>query len=244
MPQEKRRMPAARDPTGTTARAVPPPGDRHTSLRDMVVAEIREAILSGRYRPGERLAELRLARDFNVSRNPVREALRSLEAEGLIRFAPRRGATVTVPSLDDARAMVEVRAMLEGVNARLAARLRDPEMIAALRQVLKEGSAAAKIGNVGDLVRLNSRFHELLAAAGRNRFLADLTRSLRDRTSIAFGPMSAKHAKRTWDEHAQILEAVIAGDEELSSVLASRHTLRLGTEHLSQLSASFASSGE
>src|ERR1051326_6945636 len=91
-------------------------GDLHAPLRDLVTERIRNAILAGRYKPGERLVEDRLAADFKVSRNPVREALRSLASEGLVAVTPRRGAAVAVFGAAEGREMIEVRAMLEGLN--------------------------------------------------------------------------------------------------------------------------------
>src|SRR6185437_4850775 len=87
-------------------------------LREVVAAGIRDAILAGRYGAGERLTEDRLAADFGVSRNPVREALRSLAAEGLVIVAARRGAVVAALRREEAREMIEVRATLEALNAR------------------------------------------------------------------------------------------------------------------------------
>src|SRR5258708_10067628 len=73
-------------------------GGLDTPLRDLVTAELRQAILAGRYKPGQRLVEDRLAADFGVSRNPVRDALRSLSAEGLVALTAPRGATAAAPS--------------------------------------------------------------------------------------------------------------------------------------------------
>ena len=201
-------------------------------LREIVTAELRQAILSGRYKPGQRLVEDRLAEDFGVSRNPVREALRSLAAEGLVALTARRGATVAAPSPDDAREMIEVRATLEALNARHAARRRDPQVIAVLSAVLREGAAAAAGSAVAALPELNARFHDALAAAGSNRVLGDLMRSLRLRTGAVFAPQGAWRATETWAEHEAILKAVIAGDEELSALLAGRHVMKAGDAFL------------
>jgi DNA-binding GntR family transcriptional regulator len=201
-------------------------------LREIVTAELRQAILSGRYKPGQRLVEDRLAEDFGVSRNPVREALRSLAAEGLVALTARRGATVAAPSPDDAREMIEVRATLEALNARHAARRRDPQVIAVLSAVLREGAAAAAAGTVAALPELNARFHDALAAAGSNRVLGDLMRSLRLRTGAVFAPQGAWRATETWAEHEAILKAVIAGDEDLSALLAGRHVMKAGDDFL------------
>ncbi|MFI4988714.1 MAG: GntR family transcriptional regulator [Alphaproteobacteria bacterium] len=219
---------------GVPAAAMPALGELHAPLRDLVVEQIRGGILAGRYKAGERLVEDRLAEDFKVSRNPVREALRALAAEGLVALTPRRGATVAGFSLSEAREMIEVRATLEAMNARLAARRRDPAMIAALADCLSQGCARAAGGSAAELVQLNGRFHDLLASAGHNRILADLMRSLRERTNLVFAPMSRRRAAQNWDEHQAILEAVIAGDEELAALLASRHVLQAGTRRLAE----------
>jgi len=219
-------------------------GGRHAPLRDQVAEEIRRAILAGRYKPGERLVEDRLARDFGVSRNPVREALRALASEGLIEVTARRGAAVAALGADDAFEMVEVRAALEGLNARLAARRRDAVTLKRLQEVLRRGTEIAALDHGRDpgrrterLTELNARFHDALAAAGSNRVLADLMRSLRERTSPVFSPLSGARAERSWGEHAEILKAVIAGDEDLACLLATRHVLGAGTDYLSRLPA-------
>ena len=127
--------------------------------------------------------------------------------------------------------MIEVRATLEALNARHAARRRDPAMLRVLAEVLRAGTAAAASGAADKLPELNARFHDALAAAGSNRVLGDLMRSLRLRTGIVFAP-PAMRAAATWEEHAAILKAVIAGDEELASLLAHRHVMNAGTDFL------------
>jgi DNA-binding GntR family transcriptional regulator len=198
-------------------------GKRHGSLSKMVADELRRGILTGRRKAGDRLVEDRLSAELGVSRVPIREALRQLAAEGLVEVLPRRGASVAEFSADVARDLVEVRAMLEGLNARLAARHRAPAIIAELRQVLAQGNKAARSGNVSDLVQLNGEFHDKLAEAGRNSILWDIMRTLRERTSLVFAANTARRSREDWDEHSRILAAVIEGDEELSALLATRH---------------------
>ena len=206
-------------------------GELHLPLRDLVTERIRGAILAGRYRPGDRLVEDRLASDFRVSRNPVREALRSLASEGLVVVTPRRGAAVAAFTATEGQEMIEARAMLEGLNARHAARRHDPSMIMALRAVLEEGRAKAGSASPEELVRLNARFHDLLAAAGSSRVLGDILRSLRERTNLVFSQASTVAAAQNWSEHAAILEAVIAGDEDLAALHATRHVLKAGQRY-------------
>jgi len=193
------------------------------SLSRVVGEQIRGRILDGSLKPGERLVEDRLSSELGVSRVPVREALRSLSAEGLVTLLPRRGATVVEVTPEDVAELVEVRALLEGLNARLAAQRHDPEIVAQLRDTLERGNAAAEDGTAEVLARLNAEFHERLAEASRNSVLSDVMRGLRERTSIAFSINGRTRAREDWQEHAGVLAAVIAGDGELAALLATRH---------------------
>ena len=197
-------------------------GDR-ASLSKVASDQIRGQILDGRLKPGERLVEDRLSAELGVSRVPVREALLGLSMEGLVRLAPNRGATVAEVTPELVAELVEVRTLLEALNARLAARRHDPEIVALLQDTLRRGNAAAQSGSPDRLARLNGEFHERLAEASRNSVLTDIMRSLRERTNLAFSINGASRARDDWKEHAGILAAVIDGDEELAALLASRH---------------------
>ena len=194
-----------------------------SSLSKVVSEQIRGQILDGRFKPGERLVEDRLSAELGVSRVPVREALRVLSTEGLVRLERNRGASVAEVTPELVAELVEVRTLLEALNARLAARHHDPEIVTALQETLKRGNAAAQSGSPEQLARLNSEFHERLAEASRNSVLCDIMRSLRERTSLAFALNGRNRAREDWKEHAGILAAVIDGDEELAALLASRH---------------------
>jgi DNA-binding GntR family transcriptional regulator len=210
-------------------------GDEHAPLHGQVIVELREAILTGRLKAGERLVEERLAEELGVSRNPVREAIRALASEGLIDVAARRGASVAVMSDQEARETVEVRALLEGQNARLAARRHDKQVIKRIEAVLNKGTAAVAAGRFDQLFQLNQQFHEALAAAGQNRVLGELLQKLRDRTAMLFAPMSPSRQSRTWNEHAGILRAIIDGDERLAATLAAEHVMRAGADFMAGL---------
>ena len=201
----------------------PVPARRRGSLGKTVAEQLRRLILTGQHKPGERLVEDRLSAELGVSRVPIREALRTLAAEGLVDLPPRRGASEAQLSPAIAHDLVEVRATLEGLNARLAARHHEPAIVTELHQVLTEGNAAAQSGNVDDLVRLNGAFHDKLAQAGRNSILWDIMRTLRERTSLVFAANTNRRSREDWEEHSRILAAVIDGDEELAALLATRH---------------------
>jgi DNA-binding GntR family transcriptional regulator len=204
-------------------------GALHAPLRDKVAEEIRAAILSGHFKPGDRLIEDRLAEEFGVSRNPIREAMRTLASEGLIEVTARRGAVVASLSAQEAQELLEVRATLEAANARLASRRRDPVVLDRLNAILQRGTEAIEAGRVTDLPGLNDAFHTHLAQAGHNRVLADLMKTLRDRSAPLFRGFGLDFARASWAEHAGILRAVIAGDAEMASLLAYRHVINAGS---------------
>jgi DNA-binding GntR family transcriptional regulator len=218
-------------------RTTSPRPDDHSPLHGRVVAELRQAILCGRLKPGDRLVEERLAENLGVSRNPVREAIRALASEGLVEVTARRGASVLKLTTEEARETIEVRALLEGHNARLAARHRDKAIIRRIEKVLAKGTRAVAAGRFGELLALNQEFHCELHAAGRNTVLGDIVQKLRERTAMLFFPTDPARQSRSWQEHAAILRAVIDGDERAAAALAAEHVMRAGADYLFGLSA-------
>ncbi|HYZ34364.1 MAG TPA: GntR family transcriptional regulator, partial [Crenalkalicoccus sp.] len=148
-----------------------------------------------------------------------------LVAEGLA-VPAGRGALVAALSDGFARDLIEVRAALEALNARLAARHRGPEDLARIAALLAEGEVLAGSGATDRLATLNAAFHALLAEAGANRALQELMEPLRDRTELVFRRNSPERAAEDWREHAAILQAVAEGDAELAALLAARHVHR------------------
>ena len=198
-------------------------GRQHRARNQVAADAIRECILSGEYEAGARLAEVRLSEQLGISRMPVREALRTLASEGLVTISPRRGASVSAYSDEHAKELIEVRATLEALNAKLAAQRRDPEQIAELKRILDDSAKVTESTPLGEIQEANARFHEALGALGANSVLRTIVRSLRDRTAIIFARQSHGRVRQNWAEHAAILRAVIAGDGELAALLASRH---------------------
>ncbi len=215
------------------AKALQPDASRQ-SLRDLTTNTIRAAILSGQYRPGDRLIEDKLAAEAGVSRNPVRESLRALEAEGLVELKPRRGAFVATLTEDDVLELIELRASLEGLAAKLAARRGDAALVAQIDDLLARGDAAATEPNDNALAELNHEYHELLACAGANRHLMEVMQLLRAKTQWLFGSIMTARARDSWGEHANILRAMRDGDDELAGLLASRHVADVGRFYLAR----------
>ncbi|MGZ5048118.1 MAG: GntR family transcriptional regulator [Usitatibacter sp.] len=198
-------------------------GARHSPLNKLVADAIRERILSGEFAQGERLAEEKLSAELGVSRMPVREALRALAAEGIVTVEPRRGASVTSYTAAQIQELVEVRATLEALNAKLAAKRHDPGQIAELERILAAGSKITEKSDLAQIQENNARFHEAVAAIAANSVLIHIVRSLRDRTALIFAPISRTRIRQNWREHAAIVRAVIEGDAELAGDLAARH---------------------
>src|SRR5690606_12292208 len=122
--------------------------DNYKPLRELVFEVLREAIITGKLRPGERLMEVQLAEELGVSRTPVREAIRKLELEGLVLMIPRRGAYVAEISMKDIADVFEIRAALEGLAAQLAAERCTPEEIENLERSLVQINVSAERGDI------------------------------------------------------------------------------------------------
>jgi GntR family transcriptional regulator, rspAB operon transcriptional repressor len=197
-------------------------GTRHRSLRDETVDELRRLILSGEVEPGERLSELSISERLGVSRLPVREAFRMLEAEGLLESMPRRGVRVVELDGNELAVVREVRVALELIAVKQTVERNDPEVMAALRDSLERGHRAEEDNDRDVLAALNEEFHELLAAGTGSRFLTDTLRAVRNQAHHLVGGVSAAVGP-SWTEHAAIIQATVDGDAELASMLMRRH---------------------
>jgi DNA-binding GntR family transcriptional regulator len=207
-------------------------GAQHVPLREAVLEALRQAIISGEYAPNERLREEDIAARFDVSRNPIREALHVLSLEGFVIVEPRRGARVA--TIDDRRAreLFELRAPLEGLVARLAAERRTDEQLRALRRIVARGLDAATAGQLDELPRLNTEFHGLLAAAADNELLASTLGRLSDVIRWVYAARIRSRSTTSWREHEAIIDAVEARDPELAH--------RRGTGHIAAAAAVYA----
>jgi len=200
-----------------------PIGQIHQPLREAVQDAIRAAIVDGRYPQGERLLEDQLAHELDVSRNPVREALQALATEGFVVIEPRRGARVASVSPERAGELFEVREVLEGLAARLAASRRTPEQLAVLEDIVAEGSRLVDAGRLGELPELNTRFHAALQAAAANGMLTDVLGRLGPIVTWVYAHRIAERSTYSWTEHAAIVEAIAAGDADLAHRRACTH---------------------
>jgi DNA-binding GntR family transcriptional regulator len=198
-------------------------GERHLPLREQVLVALRERIVDGSYAPGERLTEDRLAADFGVSRNPVREALRTAEAEGFVRVLPRRGVVVASPDESAVRDLFVVRARLEPLAARLAATRASTDDVAGLRALLAEAEVATRTGDLAEVARLNSALHRRVIDVGGNVWLSALTGPLYRHVQWVFRLGAARRAPHSWSEHVRLVEAIAAGDPDAAERAAEQH---------------------
>jgi DNA-binding GntR family transcriptional regulator len=209
-PRRPRRSAVAdRAPTGTTQR---------------IAESITTAIVERRLMPGTKLAEQKIADIFKVSRTLVRQALNQLSRDRLITLEPARGAFVAMPSVDEARQVFEVRAMVEAALVRaLAARITDAQ-IAQLRSHLAAERDAIARTDVSGRTRLLADFHVVLARLLGNEVLAQLLADLLSRSSlISLMYQSAHSAEHSQQEHVQIVDALERRDARAAVRLMAQH---------------------
>lgn len=193
----------------------------HRSLREQVADVIRERIVTGDLAPGTRLVERTLAEKLGVSRVPVRDALHQLHGEGFLTQESRSGMVVT--SID--RRMVEelfdVREALEVLGVRQAAERATPAQIQQLRAELEGSAAALRRGDTDAFDAFNRRFHDLLNEMADNATLAMIMQPLAGRLRWLLG--QNQDGARMQAEHAELYEAIAAGDTERATAAARSH---------------------
>lgn len=153
-------------------------------LRQQVVARIRSAIVSGEFKPGQRLIERDLCQLYGVSRPPVREALRQLDAEGFIQTVPNRGPIVTELDFGSVRGLYEVRGVLEAQAAKLFSERASNEEIQALVQATKEIERAYKSGTADTKLAAKNHFYDILIGGCRNDLLSAMFRTINNRINM------------------------------------------------------------
>lgn len=201
-------------------------------LADQVKDHLLQAILAGRYPPHSRIVETRVARELGTSQAPVREALRGLEALGVVEILPFRGARVRRPGSDELLEAYGVRAALETLGASLAIPLRNEDDLAQLAALCDRMHEAAAAGEPREVAIADAAFHGRLMAASGNATLERVWRSL-EPFSRTYITLVAPGADANWtaDLHAPILDAIRSGDPELVVAALQRH-FDLAADHL------------
>lgn len=198
-----------------------------TPLRKQAEEGLRKAILSGRYDAGERLKERQLMETLGVSRTLLREALRQIEAEGLVTLVPNRGPVVSVLSYEDAEEIYEVRGILEG-QACVGFVLRaSSSHVRKLQGVFAELKRAAQAGDVLRTLELSSDFYDVILEGSGNKVLSSMLKLLHNRIVLLRRTSMSEPGRlpETLDELTQMYEALCARDESAASK-ASQHHVR------------------
>lgn len=201
-------------------------------IRERVVDALRDAIIAGRLKPGERIRERELVALLGVSRSPLREAIRILETEGLITSLAYRGARVSDLSAGDLRDMLDVRIMLESFAARLAIERLDDAALQAMEEQVNRARAAGAQVDLEANFELGLGFHDMLVAASGNRKVVQIHESLKrhQRRYQHFAFTRVGRDLRALDEHADIVTALRRRDLAAVEHGLRAHLLRFHAE--------------
>lgn len=204
----------------------------------VVSTRIRSDIISGVLTPGTKLRETALAKQYAVSRIPVREALRSLEAEGLVESRPYVGSVVAPSPIEDAEDLFDIRIVLESATARRAAKRAaaladgeepDPRWRAVRKEIndiLEAGEVVIADGRFEELAVLNMRFHFAIAELSGSLSLISLLRQISGKIEWLYSLNVSRRGSRAWPEHRAILAAIDAGQEVTAAELMGEHVGR------------------
>jgi len=202
-----------------------------SAAADHAYSVIRSKIFDGEFKSGDRLKESELSRVCDVSRTPVREALRKLEADGLVRISPNSGAIVAQWSESDIQDIYSVRVRLEVLAASLAAERRTDADLAKLQACADEMKAASEVPspheNDLEIARLNSDFHHLIIAAARSRALAAAASQVIEAPLMlrTFRRYEPQRLMRSVSDHLELVAAIRARDSALAGSLMGAHIL-------------------
>ena len=194
-------------------------------LRDVIFEALREAIIIGELKPGERLMEIQLSEKMGVSRTPVREAIRKLELEGFVDMIPRRGAQVADLSNKEIADVLEVRASLDGLATQLATLRISADELENLKNVQAQFRGFVDKENIQGAIKKDTEFHDIIYGASRNERLVSILNHLKEQVH-RFRVMYIKDigSLRTLvDEHEEIVGAIEKKDFSLGNISAQKH---------------------
>lgn len=197
--------------------------DAYLPLRDVVFHTLREAILKGELKPGERLMELQLAAKLGVSRTPIREAIRMLEQEGLAVTIPRKGAEVAKMTEKDMEDVLEIREVLDELAVSLACRQMTEEQLDTLRRTMYEFVEYTKTGDVRKIAEADVKFHDIIYQSTGNPKLVSILSNLREqmyRYRVEYLKDEGTYPVLI-REHSEIVEGL--SDKDLPKVTAAMH---------------------
>jgi DNA-binding GntR family transcriptional regulator len=215
---------------------IEPPG----TLAEIAASQIREAVISGVLRPGDKLVEGQLAEQMGTSRGPVREAIRLLEKEGLVSIEPHRGAFVTKLSVKKVREIHTLRAVLEGLAVRLALENKNyqPEDIVRLQALIDKMNDLAERNDFIKVAQLDMQFHEVLCSKADHELLLESLSNLRTQTLrlIILTEVLRSDLEDEARMHQPILDALRSGDADRMEESIKQHITTAGELLVQKLS--------
>jgi DNA-binding GntR family transcriptional regulator len=218
----------------TTATAAP---EVNGPSRLTAYDRIKEAVLSGALRPMERITEAQVAKRLGLSRTPVREAFRLLEAEGLIVVVPQRGSFVSQPSIEDIMEIYQIRIPLECMAARVAATRLEEGQLERLESLVATEMQGRRARRPDESLAASAEFHEILVACARNKRLTVLLKQLQGQVHRVrvLWPSTRARLDETWKEHADLLTVLKAHDADAAERLMREHMERAQASTLGRL---------
>ena len=199
--------------------------DEYMPLRDIVFKTLREAIITGELKPGERLMEIKLAKELGVSRTPVREAIRKLELEGLVIMTARKGAEVAPINEKDLMEVLEIRKTLEGLACELAANNATKTNIKYFKELNEQIALAVENEDIEEITNKDVDFHEAIYSITNNRRLVQILHQLKEhifRYRLEY-IKDMKNKGAIVDEHNAIIAAIEKKDSKKSKAEIEKH---------------------
>jgi DNA-binding GntR family transcriptional regulator len=203
---------------------------RYAPMHDQILPHLRKDIVENRWKSGERLSEPLLCKEFGVSRTPLRAALKTLEAEGLVRLIPHVGAVVTDPDEAEVGERMEVLIALEQLAATRVAEAGRPEVLREIQRIQRDMNAAAKAEAAAHYYTLNDQFHLAIVHGTGNRSLMDLHENVmwhvhRERHRVNFRESVTSDSASS---HTRLLQAIVKGQPEAAGLAMREHLEHVG----------------
>lgn len=199
--------------------------DEYLPLRDVVFNTLRQEILTGKLKPGERLMEIHLADKLGVSRTPIREAIRKLELEGLVIMIPRRGAEVAQISWKSLKDVLEVRRALDVLAIELACERMDHEKLELLYKACESFEAATKTKDTRKIAEADVVFHDIIVASTENKRLIQLVNNLSEqmyRYRFEYIKDESQHDMLV-QEHKEMYRSIQCKDKKAAAGVVKKH---------------------
>lgn len=195
----------------------------YKTKKDIVIELLREAIVTGKYVPGERILQDELIERFNFSATPIREALQQLEAEGVLEHCPHKGVRVADVHLEEVKEIYQIRVVLEALATRLAVPYLSNSDFEQLQKLEKEIETHIEKGALYELSLINYRFHMLIFEATNMSELCRIIQSLWTKFPMDTLHILPGRAKKAAKEHRLIIDSLKSGDADLASKRAQEH---------------------